>query len=368
MARSFIVFVVALRSFTVAAQEDAELDGTVVTVGEVPVQPTLEGAAEAGGANWRGENVTPRAAVPSAAPDAEIDELRASWTDADFSSCLAKARAEALDPARLFKRGHRDAAAAVLVLSAGCALGAGDRELAASFLTRAIHAELDIAPLVGAMTMDIQRVAEELIAAAQRTPRVTLSIQTVPADAVVSIDGRSCPASPCVMELLPGEHVVVGRRIGHLPRVQPMVVTENETRVLTLDPAAPDMQRQQLEQGLAADLSPADVNVLRTASSAFGTPLLVTAWQRGDGYRLALFDRRLGEQGSLVAQARSDGSPDALQRSAHRLVDEWRDLQPRSILRSPWFWIGAALIVGGAVSAAVLLSREPERTYTLVGQ
>lgn len=343
---------------------------TILSVGEIADGEVLAAAQERGGAQWSLERLQPSVAAVEAPPGAAIEQLHERFVGLDFGGCLAAAHGEELAVDRLLEHGLRDAAARVLVTSAACALRAGDESLSRSMLSRAYEADLDLDRLLRANLVELQQLAERVHAQVVSRGRVILRIETAPAGGEVSIDGSepSCDSRSCSMELHPGRHVVVAGRIGHLSRLLVLNVEEETDRRIALDPAASREQRRQLADAIGAGASPGEPTLMRAATGALGSPVVVLLWEREGQVRGTLFDRRTDGGGTVLTGEAVEANPIAIAGGVAELITEWRDLEPDGIEESPWFWL--AVVAGAAAIATTVyfLAAEPPANLVLVGQ
>ncbi|MGE0788455.1 MAG: PEGA domain-containing protein [Sandaracinaceae bacterium] len=344
-------------------------DAVALAVGERAPSGLLRGAEEAGGAHWRPDALRAQPPADPAAPDALLDAMYQEWANVEFTSCLLRGRAPELQLPTLLRNRQRTAAARMLGLSAGCALGADDRAHATTLLQQAIVSELDVAPTLREMTVELQQLFASVTVEVRARGRAELSITTQPANAEIEIDGVRCAATPCAREVILGEHVVVARHVGSLARTETVAVERPVARTLALDPAPADEQRAQVAGALAAGVNPESLDVMRAAANALGVPVVLLAYGPPPRLRLALFDAREGEAGRLVARARATGpTEDEIARATRSVVDRWRELEPRAVYEDPWFWVIGALIVGVGAGIGAAIAYEPPTTYTIQGR
>ena len=265
-----------------------------------------------------------RGAAPLAARDAgaaravgrtaqtELDTLARSYREADFLRCLTRIE-HTLDPDELLQRGHRAEAAQAGTLAAACALGAGDEARARDLLRRLSVRELVEPGLLRDTTPAFQRLADEERQAAQRRGWVAVDVRSEPDGASIHVNGvERCPAAPCRVHLLRGEHVLVAKKLGHRPRTLTPVLEGDHAVTIKLDPASADETRGQLAAALGAGVDPSAVEIPRAAASAFGVGLLVLVWTRNWQVHAAAYqagsrdaDARRGRRAAGARRARS---------------------------------------------------------------
>ena len=348
----------------VAARADDLPAAMVVAVGDVDPSSILEGARRAGGAQWTSTTLEPIALPPAEPPEAAITRMQEEFATLQFGACISLARSPELDVVSLLAARFREQAATVAALSAMCAYQQGDEELARYDVTRAVATELDIGRHLSEAAPELRALANTIEEAHQ--DRVELALTSRPSGARFFVDGRavSCRGQQCAIPLRRGTHVVVAERLGFLTRVGTVEVTEPMARTFALDPAPTDVLLTQLRVS-ASDTPPDDPRFARLASEAFGVPVVLLAWRDAGALRLVVFDRRKGERGRLVAHSRGQDSDAADASTA--AVNEWRQLEPSSILVSPWFWLSAVVVAAGIVVGTYFLATQ-EPTYRVVVQ
>ncbi|HJK97409.1 MAG TPA: PEGA domain-containing protein [Polyangiaceae bacterium LLY-WYZ-14_1] len=332
----------------------------------------LAAAREVGGARFRGERLglegrpgTPReaAAARRRAISARAAEVRRRYFEADFLGCLATLGRPDAQVERALDLGEREAAAALAVFGAGCALGAGDEASARDRLRFLVTAELDPAPLAR-VAPELQALAEEVTAAGMARARRPVAIDSDPDRARVIVDGRPAGCeTPCRRDLLVGPHRLRLERLGRVPRRSSLDVPPPPpgggdgapvALVLALDPAPAALVRDQLDDRVADGARLDGPALAQAASEAFGARVAVFVWREDGRVFAAIYDRGLGR---VVART-SDASAPVAVRAA---VSEWRGVvTPRPLVAEPWFWgsvVGAAVAVG----LTVFFVTRPER-------
>jgi hypothetical protein len=177
--------------------------------------------------------------------------------------------------------GFRDEAAQAGILAAACALGAGDEGRARDLLRRLAARELVEPHLLRGTTPAFQRIADEERQAAQRRGWVVVDVRSEPDGASIHVNGvKRCPAAPCRVHVLRGEHVLVAHKLGHRSRTVTPALDSDHAVTLTLDLASAEETRGQLATALGAGADPSALEIPRATASAFGVGLLVLVWVR----------------------------------------------------------------------------------------
>jgi hypothetical protein len=262
-----------------ARGDPADSPSAVVVIGGIEPEAALAAAGREVPRHWRVETLAPRALADGAA-GAEMDTLARSYREADFLRCLTRVE-HALDPDDLLQHGRRADAAQAGTLAAACALGAGDEARARDLLHRLSVRELVEPGLLRNTTPAFQRLADEERQAAQRRGWIAVDVRSEPDGASIHVNGvERCPAAPCRLHLLRGEHVLVAKKLGHRPRALTPVLEADRAVTLKLDPASADETRVQLATALGAGADPSGVEISRATAAAFGLDLLVLVWAR----------------------------------------------------------------------------------------
>jgi hypothetical protein len=354
----------ALVALATPARADELPEGAVVVLGEVDDARTLAAARDAGGARFRADRF--EAASPDApdAPTELVGTLRERYLDADFLRCLARLSDSALDRWRLLEEGHREAFAEVAVFGAACAHGAADEALARGLLESAVIAAVDLAPHLPVTNPEFQALAASVRDAASERGRARLTLTTRPSGAHVIIDGGAveCRATPCELSLVPGEHVLLIRRLGAAPRIVRQAVREDMELALRLDPAPADELRAQLGEAIHAEMAPDAAPFVRAVASAVGARVVVIAW-RADGRAHALvYDRALSR---VVARTSVEGDDPTT--AVRATVVEWRGVvEPTPLYAEPLFWAGIAGVTTVTAIVVYLLVSPPEPRHDIV--
>jgi hypothetical protein len=332
------------------ARAAADLTAAVVVIDSLPPDGALAAARDQVSARWRLETLHAETA-PAQSPTADVETVSRAYLNADFLRCLTLLQSGSLDFDRLLERGRRAEAAQVGTIAAACALGAGDEGRARELVRRLLVRELDQPDNARKTTPQFQRVLEDERQVAQRWGRVTVEVRTEPPGASVHVDGLTrCPSSPCRLNLLRGEHVLLVERLGRRPRTTTTMLDEDQTLTLALDPASAEEVRHQLAIALGTGADPSGADIARAASVAYGVGLLALVWQKGGQVHADVFQR---SGGGLTHVAMDAAGPNPAARAVAAALREWKsDTGPRSMLRQPMFWttaVGVALVSAAAV-------------------
>ena len=226
--------------------------------------------------HWRLETLAPRP-VAAAGAHARLETLARSYREADFLRCLAGID-RSLDPDQLLQLGHRAEAAQAGTLAAACALGAGDEGRARDLLRRLSVRDLMQPHLLRGTTPAFQRIADDERQAAQRRGWIAVDMRSEPDGAAIHVNGiKRCPAAPCRVHLLRGEHVLTAEKLGHRPRTLTPVLDGDHAVTIDLDPASAEETRQPARDGARRRRRP-----FRRRDSARGR---VGVWRRPAGAR-----------------------------------------------------------------------------------
>ena len=269
--------VVAAAAGRATAGDPAEDPSAIVLIGGVEATGALAAAGGEVPRHWRLETLAPRP-VAAAGAHARLETLARSYREADFLRCLAGID-RSLDPDQLLQLGHRAEAAQAGTLAAACALGAGDEGRARDLLRRLSVRDLMQPHLLRGTTPAFQRIADDERQAAQRRGWIAVDMRSEPDGAAIHVNGiKRCPAAPCRVHLLRGEHVLTAEKLGHRPRTLTPVLDGDHAVTINLDPASAEETRRQLATALGAGVDPSGVEIPRAAASAFGVGLLVLVW------------------------------------------------------------------------------------------
>jgi hypothetical protein len=278
--------------FTASAHSAPDSPGAIVVVGGLSPAGVVEAAHAQLPALWRLEVLkTNREPTPSNLVP-ELERVGQAYLEADFLRCLTQLNSASLNFDRLLEQGRRDDAARVGTYAAACALGARDEGHARNLVRRVLIRELDDAGVLRRTTPEFQRLAEDERQKLLLSGRVTLAVRTEPDGAAIEVDGAvRCPASPCRLPLLRGEHVIVAEKMGRTRRAVAVLLENDQTLAFGLELAPAEEARRQLAQTLATGADPSGIEMAKTASTAFGVGLVVLAWQRSGQVHANVYDR-----------------------------------------------------------------------------
>lgn len=299
-----------------AAAGDPTLDpSAIVLIGGVEAGGALAAAGGEVPRHWRLETLAPRPAAATGA-HARLETLARSYREADFLRCLAGID-RSLDPDQLLQLGHRAEAAQAGTLAAACALGAGDEGRARDLLRRLSVRDLMQPHLLRGTTPAFQRIADDERQAAQRRGWIAVDMRSNPEGAAIHVNGlKRCPAAPCRVHLLRGEHVLTAEKLGHRSRTLTPVLDGDHAVTIDLDPASAEETRGQLATALAAGVDPSGVEIPRAAASAFGAGLLVLVWNHNLQVHAAAYQAGSPSL-TYVAVDGDEGAPGAVAAALH---------------------------------------------------
>ena len=334
-----------------------EAPSAVVLIGTLAPDGALAAASAQVPSHWRLERLAPQAAVAPASFAADIDVVARAYREADFLRCLAHTEAR-LEADTLLRLGRHAEAARAGTLGAACALGAGDEREARALLRRLSARDLVDADVLRQTTPAFQRIADEERAAAHLRGSVSVEVRTEPEGARVLVNGIArCPAAPCRVRLLRGEHHLIADKLGYRRRVLTPVADGDATVRVVLEPASADETRQQLTAALAAGADPSAAEIPRATASAFGAGLLVLVWAREWQVHAAAYH----VDGGALTHVAFDG-PQAMPRAVAAALHGWRVATPGvsgrrwplATSRELLFWtVASAVVLGGAALAFV---------------
>jgi hypothetical protein len=172
-----------------------------------------------------------------------------------------------------------------------------------------------------------------------------------------------CPATPCDLAVLAGEHVITVERLGYARRTVQRTLEGAADLRLALDPAPAPEQRAQLGAALAAGEDPDGPRFVRAAAMAFGARLVVVARPGGDGASASLYDRARGRIVARTTVDRADQAPAAIR----SVIAEWRGItEPTPLLEEPLFWVGAGVVALATGIVVYLLVNPGEPRHDIV--
>jgi hypothetical protein len=341
--------------------DPADDPSAVVMIGRLRPEGALDAAGGEVPRHWRLETLVPRA-VGDEPSVVQLDTLARTYREADFLRCLNRIN-HAPDPDQLLQLGHRDEAARAGTLAAACALGAGDEGRARDLLRRLSARELVEPGMLRGTTPAFQRIADEERLAAERRGWVAVDVRSEPDGAAIHVNGvRRCPAAPCRVHLLRGEHVLMAEKLGQRPRTLTPVLDADRTVTIKLDPASADETRQQLATALAAGVDPSGVEITRAAASAYGVGLLVLVWNRNWQVHAAAYEAGT----STLTHVAVDGG-EATPRAVAAALHGWRatsgarhDRVSISMPRNVVFWSLGVAVMFASIALAFRYHRSKQ--------
>ncbi|MFK7986814.1 MAG: hypothetical protein AB8I08_12385 [Sandaracinaceae bacterium] len=347
---SSVLCFLALSSVTASAQER----GLVVT-GRPDADGWIREASRQSPGAWEAAAPSERPEVGEGAAAAPLADARRAYRAADFEACGSALSGQEARLTGLLVAGERAAAGRAVYLAAGCAVGLGDTTAATAAIRRAFIAGLD-GELAGADLVDEhRRVVQERLVELAREPRVALTLEVVPADAAVAIDGRerACERGRCEVEVPPGPHVVVVRHPQYARVVSSLSLDRARTERVELPPVSTQAARARLQAELADGLR-IDLPTLRRWADAYQASLVLAV----DQERVALYDAAVDSRYGPVV-------PTSIDESLRTLLAERRG--PTPIEEEPAFWVGIALgliaVTAAIVVPAVVLTAPREVAF-----
>jgi hypothetical protein len=344
----------------------ADDPSAVIVIGDLPPDGALAAAGGEVPRPWRLETIVPHA-VSGGGSHAQLEALARTYREADFLRCLTRID-HTLDPDLLLQLGHRREAARAGTLAAACALGAGDEGRARDLLRRLSVRELVEPHVLRGTTPTFQRMADEERETAHRRGWIAVDVRSDPDGAAIHVNGvKRCPAAPCRVHLLRGEHVLVAEKLGHRPRALTPVLESDHAVTIKLDPASADETRRQLATALGTGADPSGVEIPRATASAFGVGLLVLVWARNWQVHAAAY-----QAGSATLTHVAVDGREATPRAVAAALHGWRTAagaqgQARverasiSVFRELVFWSWGVAVAFASIALAFRLHRSKVR-------
>ena len=342
-----------------AAQVPVEsLRGVVVTAGPTPAG-VLEAAREATTLELRAEVLSPRTGVDDPSLDARLAGAELAWSEADFPGC--RAQLAEISEEQLLARGDVTRAGRRASLEARCTFGLGELAAARGLVRAALVAGL---PGADAGSPDYRQLVDEVRAELAPLGRVSLEVSADVPRLRLFVDGRPsrCTASPCSVDVLPGEHVVVIEALGYTTHVARVSVLERRTHDVRLARAPAAEALADVERALGDGLSFDDPALHDALPSILEEPIVVLAWSRADAGHAVVVDRTLGRVLSRASATGERGLADAVRAA----VGEWWGVaRPVPLAEDPVFWavlgVSAAVIgVGAGLLIGLVPTGEPD--------
>jgi hypothetical protein len=190
-------------------------------------------------------------------------------------------------------------------------------------------------------------------------PPVSVVLSTAPPGAEVMLDGRPIGVSPVSLNATPGRHYVRVEAVGHEPRTLPVDLREGAAPIeVPLPEAEAALVLRQLAALEPAELARIPESTREHIARELEVGRLLAVAARDAQVELALLDLRSGE---VARRAGPAAELDRLVRELHFPVGSDEHEEPRTpARRSPWLWtVLGIVLVGGGVTAAVLLTRDP---------
>ncbi|MDX2022595.1 MAG: PEGA domain-containing protein [Deltaproteobacteria bacterium] len=329
--------------------------GGVVVGVDVDLPRLQEALAATDDGQWQVVRLVP--AAPPGPRDVQ-PKLRALWgayVEADFLRCLALIQDADLSLDRLIEEGQRQAATQAAIVGAACAHGAGSKPLAQQITRKLLAFELDAGETLRRTPPEFQREVQRARQQLEEQGRVTIKVRAVPETSRVELDGRpACVATPCDVNVLAGEHVLVAKHLGFRQRALPIVLGAPQTVTLALDEGNAADTQEQLARALGETRDVAafanEGDTLRAATQAWSVRVALLLWNHEGRFYGVLYDRALNKRWSQMVV---DSGPASARTLSHILIEEWKGVVvPKPFYKHPLFWLSSAVgvaLVGGLV-------------------
>ncbi len=295
-----------------------------------------------------------------------LGEARARYVEADFEGCLARLPDDAalLDQ---FARGDVTSAARTLMYRAACQAGRGAQQPAQQAALSLARFGLEIPPDVGAVTPDVERMLTDALRDVRAGPRATLRVLSEPSHLNVAVDGRTLGCfTPCAVELVAGDHVVLVKGDGITPSHERVQLRAGGGRVtITSSVASPEVAQFQWRAHYGAGVGIDSAASLRLLAQAVRAPRLVLITTEPAGPSLLHLRGAYGQDGAVasrsgVERVATGDVPDQSVRLLEDLLVRGRTLElAPPIWKSVWFWTSVGAVAVGAATATALLLHEP---------
>lgn len=308
-----------------------------------------------------------RAQAAPAAPTVEaapaLERARTAYRDLAFEEALsATGEAQLLLEARAHSEADFDALGQALLYR-------GMAELALGRADRAREALRTVVILRPALSLDESRFApevralhQEMVAAVRADPPSAITITAEPADAHVSVDGRSLGRAPRTVQGSPGRHYVEVAALGHETRVLSVVLEPGGSPALhvALPLASPEVVASSLA---AMDRAPVALRREERTSlrAALGADRLVlpAPCEAACARVIDLRDGATSDVSGASWRLLLDRL-DASRSTAGPRVDADRE-RGGSWLASPWPWVvlGAVAVGAAGITAGLVVTDDP---------
>ncbi len=295
-----------------------------------------------------------------------VSSARTAYINADFAACQEAVHDEHRTE-RLLASGDRTAAARLLFWRIACLVGAGDQAAAGREALRFAVLGLDSPSDVASATPEVERALGDAHRAVEAMPRVALRVRANAPRASVGLDGEpDICATPCTVDVVPGDHVVRVSADGKLSAERSVRVAEDGAQVrFALDEAPPEVAAQQWTRRYATSTevdSTASVGLLAHAARARRFVLLdADGLRRGARLRGVLsVDGEVSARAEQLAEETGDVA-ELTDDVLRELLVEGEVIEPApGLLERPLFWIILGAVVAGAVTATALLLQQPD--------
>jgi hypothetical protein len=298
-----------------------------------------------------------------------VATAREKYVNGDFAGCLAEL-ADGL-VAESLAAGRRELAARILFLRVACRVGSAAMPAASDEARQFAAFGLEIPADAAQATPEVETLVGRALKEATAIRRTTLQVDAPPLRAAISLDGRrgAC-VTPCSLEVLPGEHVIVLDAEGYLPVTRAVAVTEPAQVKLDAVPASPEVAAEQWSTRYGGSPWLYSEPSTRLLARAIASRRLVLINAEGSG-ELHLRGT-LATDGNVRAHAERTARAANLDAEARLLL---RDLlvsgkvfEPaRPIYKRAAFWVPLALAVSAAVISASIAATLAPNIHTRVG-
>jgi hypothetical protein len=300
-----------------------------------------------------------------------LSGARQKYVNGDFSGCLQLLAGESL-LVELLSSGRRELAARAAFWQIACRVGSGAMgaalERARQFAARGLEVPADVA----AATPEVESLLGRAIQESAEIHRLPLIVDAPPLRASLSLDGRAgvC-VTPCVLEVIPGGHVIALDADGFLPVARLVPVKEGRTQVkLETTPASPEIAAQQWSARYGGSPLLYSEPSTRLLAQAIAARRLVLV--NAEGARDLRLRGTLAIDGAVRAQVERACTPSSLDAESKKLLRDLlingKLLEPaRPLYKRAAFWVPLVLAVSAAVIAASIAATLNPDIHTRVG-
>ncbi|HEY2747241.1 MAG TPA: PEGA domain-containing protein [Polyangia bacterium] len=312
----------------------------------------------------------PQAPAPPTDRSSLLPAARQKYVNGDFAGCLQSLDGDGLMP-ELLAAGRRELLARVLFWRVACRVGSGALTAATVDAQQFAALGLEVPTDAAEATPEVESLLGRALKEAGGLHKVTLEVDAPPLRAGISLDGRSGSCvTPCVLEVLPGEHLIALDAEGYLPVTRLVTVKERTQVKLDATPAPPEVAAAQWSARYGGSPWLYSEPSTRLLARAIAARRLVLINAEGSG-ELRLRGT-LATDGAVRAQAERTARSATLDAESRRLL---RDLlvsgkvfEPaKPIYKRAAFWVPVALAVSAAVISASIAATLAPNIHTRVG-